>query len=72
MAVEIEQGEVFATRREWFVAIEPLMIHIHDMLVAPVEFAKPIPTLLGWGLCRPNHSLTSLAQVNENSSAGRA
>ena len=36
MAVEIEQGEVFAARRQRSVPIEPMMIHIHDALVAPV------------------------------------
>ncbi|HLA61863.1 MAG TPA: hypothetical protein VK626_06435 [Nitrospiraceae bacterium] len=36
MAVEIEQGQVFVVRRQRSVPIEPLMIHIHDALVAPV------------------------------------
>jgi hypothetical protein len=62
MAVEIEQGEVFATRHQRFVSIEPLMIHIHDMLVAPVEFTEPIPTLLGWSMYRPDYSSTSLIE----------
>jgi hypothetical protein len=56
MAVEIEQGKVFAARRQRFVAIEPLMIHTHDPLIAPVEFTEPVPALHGWSLCRPDHS----------------
>jgi hypothetical protein len=62
MAVEIEQGEVFAARRQRFVSIEPPMIHTHDTLVASVEFTEPVRTFLGWSLCRPNHSFTSSAQ----------
>ena len=65
MAVEIEQGEVFAARRQRFVAIEPLMIHTHDALVAPVEFTVPVPALLGWSLCRPNHSSTSRCSIEQ-------
>ena len=56
MAVEIEQGEVFATRRQGFVSIESLMINTHDALVAPIEFAEPVPSLHGWGTRRPDHS----------------
>ncbi len=56
MAVEIEQGEVFAARRQGFVSIESLMINTHDALVAPVEFAEPVPSLHGWGTRRPDHS----------------
>jgi hypothetical protein len=67
MAVEIEQGEVFSTRRQRFVSIEPLMVHIHDPLVAPIEFTAPVPALLGGSLCRPDHFFTSPAQVNEGS-----
>ena len=62
MTAEIEQGKVFATRRERFVAIEPLMIHTHDPFVGAVEFAEPVPALLGWRLCRPDHSSTSPVQ----------
>ena len=69
MAVEIEQGEVFAARRQRFVPIEPLMIHTHDTLVAPVEFAEPVPSLDGLGLCRPDPSSTSLACDLEAASA---
>jgi hypothetical protein len=65
MAVEIEQGEVFAARRQRFVSIKPLMVHTHDTLVAPVEFTEPIPSLLGWGLCRPNHPSTSRCSIEQ-------
>jgi hypothetical protein len=46
MSIEIEQGEVFAARRQRFVFIEPLMIHTHDPLAASVEFTEPIPSPL--------------------------
>ena len=59
MAVEIEQGEVFAARRQRFVFIEPLMIHIHDPLAASVEFTEPVPAPLGWSICRPDHFFSS-------------
>jgi len=49
MAGEMEQFEVFATRRQRSVSIEPLMIHTHDTLVAPVEFTERVPSHLDWG-----------------------
>jgi len=63
MAVEIEQGEVFAARRQRSVPIEPMMIHIHDALVAPVGFTAPVPSLLDWRLCRPDHASPSPARI---------
>lgn len=42
------------------------MIHIHDTLIAPVEFHEPIPPLLRWRPRRPNHSSTSPARSNRS------
>ena len=61
MAVEIEQVEIFSARRQRSVPIEPLMINTHDALVAPVGFTEPVPSLLRWHLCRPDHSSTPSA-----------
>jgi len=41
-----------------------LMIHTHDPLLAPVEFTEPVPSLLGWGLCCPDHASPSLGRSN--------
>ena len=65
MAVQIEEGEIFTTRRQGCVSIESLMIHIHDALVASVELAEPVSALHRWGPHRPDHS--SPLSVRSNS-----
>jgi hypothetical protein len=40
----------------------------HNWLVDRTK-SKPVPPELGWDLCRPDHSSTSPAQVNEGLSA---
>src|SRR5512140_3598358 len=64
MAVEIKQGEVFAACPQRCVRIKPLTKHLHDPLVAPIQFTEPVPALQDGCLCRPDHSSTFPTRSN--------